>query len=626
MQANGLTIPAIKKKLKAEMNADYPMRVVDFGILDEFHLIRWILSLTKADGAPPVYSTYNQHRAGFNHLYRMYRQRVPAEITSELPIYFKSLRKRAARNAHEGNGLNVNTKLPLPFRVYKFLAYYFFTGVGVVDQQDALQNVFGHLFLLLSWNTMQRAHNTAEISLTHLKWNEDSLQVFVCQAKNDQEGDKASNPKHTFANPVSPEICPILSLGIFFSLVVFNPTDSKLFQGTKQDDRFRKLIKRFVEIEMVTEGLQELGFDRGKMGIHSIRKGSSTYCVSGTINPPPQASIDIRGGWSQGKIKDVYQHFQSVGDQYVGRTVCGLPRTAVDFATLPPHFKFGESRGFVKECVQACFPTLPESLQTVASFCLASLVYHSEFLRNTLSGDHILFSTPLFRRLNLLNGLKNLVVCELPTKNGDMSATGIPVDILHTLEIRRVPIEVERILEERTMLANSVTPAYMSNLLDAHYERFRSLYCSEPLDTLTPDHVAVSAPTAGSSATRTLHWWDGHCHLFKENYRIPKVTVFLIWQHWWLGDTVNDVPPLRIATGKDLKQFKLFSELKFLMQKMEANISDLESLKANPSIKLVNAAFEENPLNLNYHARKRPGQLMWTTIARNLRMPASNPE
>jgi hypothetical protein len=54
--------------------------------------------------------------------------------------------------------------------------------------------------------------------------------------------------------------------------------------------------------------LAEMGFDKEKLGVHSLRKGAATFWVSGSTNPPNQASIDLRGGWSQGKIKDVYQH------------------------------------------------------------------------------------------------------------------------------------------------------------------------------------------------------------------------------------------------------------------------------------------------------------------------------
>ena len=68
------------------------------------------------------------------------------------------------------------------------------------------------------------------------------------------------------------------------------------------------------------------------------------------------------------------------------------------------------------------------------------------------------------------------MLCDLPSENSVISPTGIPPDILHTIEIRRVPLEVERIINDKTTLANSVTPAFISGLMEEQYTRLRSLY------------------------------------------------------------------------------------------------------------------------------------------------------
>jgi hypothetical protein len=97
--------------------------------------------------------------------------------------------------------------------VYRLLSGSLLEGAGASNRADAIQNIFGHTFWILSWNIMARSVNTANISLRHLDWSGDALHVYICQAKNDQEGDKSEFPKHVFANPVMPEICPILALG-----------------------------------------------------------------------------------------------------------------------------------------------------------------------------------------------------------------------------------------------------------------------------------------------------------------------------------------------------------------------------------------------------------------------------
>jgi hypothetical protein len=123
-----------------------------------------------------------------------------------------------------------------------------------------------------------------------------------------------------------PFICPILSLGIYFSLKDFRHNQRRLFGGTNQSERFRQFLARSLKHPVIRDRLGSLGFDEEKLGnyytqlgIHSTRKGAATYCLSGTTAPPSQASIDNRGGWSQGKVKNVYQHFSEPGDSYVGR-------------------------------------------------------------------------------------------------------------------------------------------------------------------------------------------------------------------------------------------------------------------------------------------------------------------
>ena len=37
-------------------------------------------------------------------------------------------------------------------------------------------------------------------------------------------------------------------------------------------------------------------------------------------------------------MKERYLYYEKAGDQFVGRTVCGLSPLSVEFATGPPHF------------------------------------------------------------------------------------------------------------------------------------------------------------------------------------------------------------------------------------------------------------------------------------------------
>jgi hypothetical protein len=54
---------------------------------------------------------------------------------------------------------------------------------------------------------------------------------------------------------------------------------------------------------------------------------------------PSIPSIARRGEWSIGKVLDVYWHFDSVGDQYLGSVLAGLHPNSEQFDILPPHWK-----------------------------------------------------------------------------------------------------------------------------------------------------------------------------------------------------------------------------------------------------------------------------------------------
>jgi hypothetical protein len=49
----------------------------------------------------------------------------------------------------------------------------------------------------------------------HLEWENDSMVIHFGQMKNVQFGGK-QDPKHVFANPIIPENCPILAVGIYY--------------------------------------------------------------------------------------------------------------------------------------------------------------------------------------------------------------------------------------------------------------------------------------------------------------------------------------------------------------------------------------------------------------------------
>ena len=64
----------------------------------------------------------------------------------------------------------------------------------------------------------------------HMGWDKDALTVAFAHQKNNQQGDRPRDPRHIYANPLNPSICPILLLGIYWLVTGFDDT-GRLFPG-----------------------------------------------------------------------------------------------------------------------------------------------------------------------------------------------------------------------------------------------------------------------------------------------------------------------------------------------------------------------------------------------------------
>lgn len=251
-----------------------------------------------------------------------------------------------------------------------------------------------------------------------MEWSEDSLLIYFSVMKNDQSGDRARDPRHVYANPTNPAVCPILALAIFLRL-------HKLFPGKKQDDRFGSALRRLFATPAGKAELERRGYKAEDFGTHSCRKGAATYASSGTMAAPSVPAIHNRAGWTMGRVQDIYMKPGDAGDQFCGRAVAGLPILSEKFALLPPFFP--EVTAAVEAVLSVCFVDFPPGMRAVTIFCLASVVHHHEWLRANLPPAHRLLQCPLFRDPALLQSLIPLVQCRTPQPSGDpIQATGIP--------------------------------------------------------------------------------------------------------------------------------------------------------------------------------------------------------
>lgn len=119
----------------------------------------------------------------------------------------------------------------------------------------------------------------------------------------------------------------------------------------------------------------------------------------------------MRTGWALGGVQDRYLRYEAAGDCHVGRCAAGLRPDSAEFAVLPPFFMRRNDN--IEAGVRVVFPNAPPNLARVLEFCLASLVYHFDYLDQNLAANHALRSTPLFADKNIVENLRPLIECRI---------------------------------------------------------------------------------------------------------------------------------------------------------------------------------------------------------------------
>jgi len=560
----------------------------------------------------------------------------PAQEQSLQTFRRATKKSRAEKRQKEGGKLTEGIFLVFPLffflvflRLYCFADTSFLAGKAVMSfalyqllGQRSLQlakkaGPFVHLVIVLCWNLACRVGNCMSVNIDHMCWVGDSLQVLFAQMKNDQEGEKSARfPRHIYANPLMPEVCPILALGLYFLLVPFDDGSVKLFPGDSQYNHFLELFKGLLSENQVKQQLESESLTESDIGAHSERKGAGTHLTSSIIDGASHVSVCLRLGWKLDGVTGRYLQHGSAGDQFVGRLLAGLPPHSPMLAILPPFFPSVDD-DFVRESVQAIFPNFPLKLCGILRFCLASLSFHSDWLIKTLPQSHRLFSSSLFRDRNRLDRLKSLVVCRLHEVGDPFMPTGVNNSVQIMGHLERLSSEVTNLVQDVKLLAPSIAEATADRCLAMLESRaddmgtltaqgmknqvglLRSELFSE-MSALFEKHLGLAARAAGRSAEQgeghanglqsPLYTWNGRPQVFSADFDLPKGSVKTLFTEWFLGNTIRGYPPIRSALSADMKKpnsKKRLSDAKFLMSGMENDLRRLDRLVVHPSFEEV---------------------------------------
>ena len=295
----------------------------------------------------------------------------------------------------------------MSFACYQLLAEKFFTG-------EKAEYLFALLFLLVEWNLMARADNIVNLSLSDFEWSDDSLIIYLQRSKTDQEGNNAKTPYHVYANPLDPRLSVPLVLGMYLSSNPGLLETGKLFEADHQYSRYARILRDVIEEN--ADEFERIGVKAGRIGSHSARKGAATLAASGCTVSPSMAAICNRAGWKMGGTRDKYIKYENAGDQFLGRTLCGLNSLVKEFSISSPFFNASSNAEVelmdrvLRNNVVGAGNVSARTFE-VLRMCTASCVYHHTYLSSKLHPTHRFRSHPLFNNLPVVCILFCFVFC-----------------------------------------------------------------------------------------------------------------------------------------------------------------------------------------------------------------------
>ena len=587
-------------------------------------------------------ATYGCIQSALCHIYRMSDVQFPDDFYSDLSRMMSGLKKRVQRQKQKHGYRIEEGKSPMSIQIYSLLCNYF------LKQPDD-DSILSHTFLTLEWNLMARSDSVTNCHINHIEWRNDSLIIFFAHTKGDQEGINRLEPWHIYSNPVQPDICPILSLAKYlFSNPSILSSDDRLFPGGNQYSRFMKSFRRALLRQK--DEIKKLGGDIQYLGSHSARKGAATLAACGCTVSPPMASICLRAGWSMGPVKERYLFYEKAGDQFVGRTVCGLSPLSVEFATGPPHFNLTreEERKVLNDTLEAFVGEQGKiQIQKQTWYCIimlfASLLYHYDYLKTNLHPKSSLFACIILTDAPQVLKLKVRVSYPWDKDNISPVLTGIPPHILVLAQLDKLTRSqltiaddvVNRMKEEldnRDIGGGYHASQLMNEMHSAHSKIIERINDVKELALTAASRGPVIKNEAmnGKLSSGSYHCYGGKFHRLPKGWTFPQMKLQPFIVMMFVGSRSTGVPPLRSLVASDVAHLgdrarKKLSEMKALARAIEkaAKITGVWKEESEWTLKAATDMFHGVFKFFRYEGAKshtferRHHALSWKTIYNN---------
>ena len=467
-------------------------------------------------------------------------------------------------------------KSPMTPELYKCVCRWFL-------EWESTEGIFCACFIVFTWQLACRSNNTARIRYGHMSWMFfDAMHVRFRHTKTQQHGEARRQKRACYSNPFEWYIDLPLLLGLYFA-TNFNTSQrrgQKLFPGgaKNQSSRVSNLFKKLL-MEHESEVLV-LGYDSiHELGLHSIRKGVSTYLASLPGGPPP-AALCLRAGWSMGPVKDIYYHQTQGGDEFVGRCASMLNMFKGDFACSPAFFDGDDIHmsELADAAVRDNFPHHHEmdGMKRILHRCLAAMVFHRKTILQ-LPPNHVARSILMFCQSStsvhtniLANHVKIIHSWETNTV-----LTGIPthvktlVDIMAIRETQDTIVDsiyekvitgVKDLLDTRQIGGGELTECRLNEMVvNAVAPRFDSLNAMLNQAIFHDRHPAPTWAMESMESNNSQQPVDelrvngGVFSRLPHDYEFPRAGVYDLWIKWNIRDTVRRIPPLKSLHPHDYK-------------------------------------------------------------------------
>jgi hypothetical protein len=584
-------------------------------------VLQWFAEFKGKKGATPSRSVFGSAQSALADLFKRHGVPLPEAFYGGIGDVKKGAQRKRAQEKVEGLVPIEEGKAAIPGHLYLEL-------VEALLKSGA--DVFCHTFAVCCWVLMCRVSNVAELRGAHFCWDNDAIVISMVKHKADQEGER-TDPKHCYANPFKPSACVVTAVGIYFA--VYGPPKTvrdKVFEGNRQHDRFVDAVRRVLDQNpRLKAEMERLGITVEDIAAHSFRKGGRSYAQGGTTGGPSTPSILMRGLWALEGMDKKYVRYEAAADQFIGRILAMLDINSPDFAALCPHFEVVDD--MVMSNMELCFPGAPKQLECVLLNCLASLVYHRQYLRNNLDKAHPLFKTVLFTQ-GIVDSLAGRVA--LAFANDKITPTGVPPHVSIQRQLREVKQVVEVLptkvreavaaeFEERAIDSGTITRACLEEVLGAMMGRLQASL-SLPQQQPPPQQAEVRAN--GQFDTWTVNGEIRRVPAdFQFDTKLPARTMF---QLYCLGDLNTRIGPYRRLETRDFgtkNEKSRLSDMMALMRPVQDALVEQKQWHRKPTVEQVNEMWEtaQGVIAVEEHTdknrKRRVKQLAWTTQLRQYR-------